>query len=81
MYTDTETGVIVRLLGYNENGELSHFVNTLDLKFEDDAEPFEMPDLSAYQMHEMQEPAFAEEVNGVPDPEAFADEPVRDMDS
>ena len=38
-----ETGVIVKLLGYNENGELSHFVNTLDLKFEDDAEPFEMP--------------------------------------
>jgi hypothetical protein len=81
MYTDAETGVIVKLLGYNENGALSHFVNTLDLKFEDDAEPFEMPDLSAYQMHEMQEPAFAEEVNGVPDPEAFADEPVRDMDS
>ena len=81
MYTDTETGVIVKLLGYNKNGTLSHFVNTLDLKFEDDAEPFEMPDLSAYQMHEMQEPVFAEDVNGVPDPEAFADEPVRDMDS
>lgn len=81
MYTDAETGVIVKLLGYNENGELSHFVNTLDLKFEDDAEPFEMPDLSDYDVHEMQEPAFAEQNDGTGDGAVKPTEPVTDADS
>ena len=50
MYVDEATGVIVKVLGYNTNGALTHFVNTLNLKFEDDAEPFEMPDFSGYQV-------------------------------
>ena len=58
MYTDEETGVLVKLLGYNRNGALSHFVNTLDLKFEDDAEPFELPDFSDYEVFEAKEPAY-----------------------
>ena len=69
MYVDEATGAIVKLLGYNTNGELTHFVNTLNLKFEDDAEPFEMPDFSGYEVSEISESAYAEqpaEAEGIP---------------
>ena len=72
MYVDEATGAIVKLLGYNTNGELSHFVNTLNLKFEDDAEPFEMPDFSGYEVSEISEPAYAVQP-------AVADDPVTDI--
>ncbi len=58
MYVDEATGVIVKVLGYNTNGDLTHFVNTLNLKFEDEAEPFELPDFSGYEIYEMSEPYY-----------------------
>lgn len=81
MYTDAKTGVIVKLLGYNENGEISHFVNTLNLRFEDDAEPFEMPDFSDYEINEMSDSVYEAQgdapVEAAPEPT----EPVTDTAS
>ena len=67
MYTDEATGAVVKLLGYNQNGELSHFVNTLNLAFEDDAEPVVQPDFSGYEIHEDTGPAEAVPQGSLPE--------------
>lgn len=49
IYADEETGVLVRLLGYDDNGETARFIETLDLAFNENAVPVQSPDLSGRQ--------------------------------
>ena len=75
MYTDAETGMIVKLLGYDENGALSRFIITQDLAFEDDAEPVIQPDFSDYEVKAIPEPVYSYR----PGNADLAGEPVTDM--
>ena len=59
MYTDAETGMIVSLIGYDENGVISRFLVTQDLAFEDDAEPVIQPDFTGYEISDDSGPVMA----------------------
>lgn len=52
LYADEETGVTVKLLGYNESGVLSRFIVVEDLAFDEDAAPVRVPDYASMLMQD-----------------------------
>lgn len=46
LYIDEETGVTVRMLGYDTEGRIVSFIEVEDLKFNDEAEPVKTPNFT-----------------------------------
>lgn len=64
LYVDRETGVTVKALGYDANGELIRYMTVENLHFNDEAEPVTRPDLTGLTCKTLSDPLIIETDNG-----------------
>ncbi len=87
LFVDEETGVVVRLFGYDDSNELVSFLDVTELAFDDDAKPVETIDTSGFEpLYELvrnsapspADESEAAEITDQPALEAASSEPVTD---